>query len=99
MSNLTSFNSKEIIDETLFVEKEKTIADLYEQISIIKTEYEENKVEMDRLQKVISVLEIDLNKVESQLKESNENNKKLNNEISKYQAENFELNLKLKNDK
>lgn len=97
VSNLTSFNSKEIIDETLFVEKEKTIADLYEQISIIKTEYEENKVEMDRLQKVISVLEIDLNKVESQLKESNENNKKLNNEISKYQAENFELNLKLKN--
>ena len=97
VSNLTSFNPKEVIDELVFVEKEKTIADLYEQNAILKNEYEETKNEMDRLQKVISVLEIDLNKIEGQLKDSLQNNKKLNEDVSKFQAENFELNLKLKN--
>lgn len=97
VSNLTSFNPKEVIDELVFVEKEKTIADLYEQNAILKNEYEETKNEMDRLQKVISVLEIDLNKIEGQLKDSLQSNKKLNEDISKFQAENFELNLKLKN--
>ena len=97
VSNFTSFNPKEVIDELVFVEKEKTIADLYEQNAILKNEYEETKNEMDRLQKVISVLEIDLNKIEGQLKDSLQNNKKLNEDVSKFQAENFELNLKLKN--
>lgn len=97
VSNLTSFNPKEVIDELVFVEKEKTIEDLYEQNSILKNEYEETKNEMDRLQKVISVLEIDLNKIEGQLKDSLQKNKKLNEDVSKFQAENFELNLKIKN--
>lgn len=97
VSNFTSFNPKEVIDELVFVEKEKTIADLNEQNAILKNEYEETKNEMDRLQKVISVLEIDLNKIEGQLKDSLQNNKKLNEDVSKFQAENFELNLKLKN--
>lgn len=46
------------------MEKEKLISDLYEQNAIIKNEYEENKNEMNRLQKIISVLELDLHKTQ-----------------------------------
>ena len=96
ISNLTNDNAKELINEVIFMEKEKVISDLYEQNAIIKNEYEENKNEMIRLQKVISVLEIDLHKTQKKLNEKIEEIKKLNENISQQQAENFDLNLKIK---
>ena len=61
---LTKDNAKELINEVIFMEKEKVISDLYEQNAIIKNEYEENKNEMSRLQEVISALELDLHKAQ-----------------------------------
>ena len=46
INNLTKDNAKELINDVIFKEKEKVIADLYEQNAIIKNEYEENKNEM-----------------------------------------------------
>ena len=96
INNLTNQNAKELINEVIFMEKEKVISDLYEQNAIIKNEYEENKNEMTRLQKVISVLEIDLHKTQKKLEEKNTELKKLNENLSQLQAENFDLNLKIK---
>ena len=93
---LTKDNAKELINEVIFMEKEKVISDLYEQNAIIKNEYEENKNEMSRLQEVISALELDLHKAQKNLDLKNEEIKKLNETISKQQAENFNLNLKIK---
>ena len=93
---LTKDNAKELLNEVLFMEKEKVISDLYEQNAIIKNEYEENKNEMSRLQEVISALEIDLHKAQKNLDLKNEEIKKLNDSLSKQQAENFNLNLKMK---
>ena len=95
-SKMTSMNTTECINEIVFMEKERIISDLNEQYSIIKTEYEENKIEMNRLQKVISVLEIDLNKCEMKLKEKKQELNNLNSNFSNLQAENFDLNLKIK---
>ena len=95
-SKMTSMNTTECINEIVFMEKERVITDLNEQYSIIKTEYEENKIEMNRLQKVISVLEIDLNKCEMKLKEKKQELNNLNSNFSNLQAENFDLNLKIK---
>ena len=95
-SKMTSMNTTECINEIVFMEKERVISDLNEQYSIIKTEYEENKIEMNRLQKVISVLEIDLNKCEMKLKEKKQELNNLNSNFSNLQAENFDLNLKIK---
>ena len=95
-SKMTSMNTSECINEIVFMEKERIISDLNEQYSIIKTEYEENKIEMNRLQKVISVLEIDLNKCEMKLKEKKQELNNLNSNFSNLQAENFDLNLKIK---
>ena len=96
INNLTNENAKELINEVIFMEKEKVISDLYEQNAIIKNEYEENKNEMTRLQKIISVLEIDLHKTQKKLNEKVTEIKQLNENISQQQAENFELNLKIK---
>ena len=96
INNLTNENAKELINEVIFMEKEKVISDLYEQNAIIKNEYEENKNEMIRLQKVISVLELDLNKNQKKLNEKILEINKLNENLSQQQAENFELNLKIK---
>ena len=96
INNLTNDNAKELINEVIFMEKEKVISDLYEQNAIIKNEYEENKNEMIRLQKIISVLELDLNKNQKKLNEKILEINKLNENISHQQAENFELNLKIK---
>ena len=96
INNLTKDNAKELINDVIFMEKEKIISDLYEQNAIIKNEYEENKNEMSRLQEVISALEIDLNKTQKKLDLKNEEIKKLNDSLSKQQAENFNLNLKIK---
>ena len=96
INNLTNQNAKELINEVIFMEKEKVISDLYEQNAIIKNEYEENKNEMTRLQKVISVLEIDLHKAQKKLEEKISEIKKLNQNLSQQQAENFDLNLKIK---
>ena len=96
INNLTNQNAKELINEVIFMEKEKVISDLYEQNAIIKNEYEENKNEMTRLQKVISVLEIDLHKAQNKLEEKISEIKKLNQNLSQQQAENFDLNLKIK---
>ena len=95
-SKMTSMNTTECINEIVFMEKERVISDLNEQYSIIKTEYEENKIEMNRLQKVISVLEIDLNKCEMKLKEKKQELNNLNSNFANLQAENFDLNLKIK---
>ena len=95
-SKMTPINTTECINEIVFLEKERVISDLNEQNSIIKTEYEENKIEMNRLQKVISVLEIDLNKCEMKLKEKKQELNNLNSNFSNLQAENFDLNLKIK---
>ena len=95
-SKMTPINTTECINEIVFLEKERVISDLNEQNSIIKTEYEENKIEMNRLQKVISVLEIDLNKCEQKLKEKKQELNNLNRNFSTLQAENFDLNLKIK---
>ena len=96
INNLTNQNAKELINEVIFMEKEKVISDLYEQNAIIKNEYEENKNEMTRLQKVISVLEIDLHKAQNKFEEKISEIKKLNQNLSQQQAENFDLNLKIK---
>ena len=96
INNLTKENAKELINEVIFMEKEKTISDLYEQNAIIKNEYEENKNEMTRLQKIISVLEIDLHKTQKKLNDKIAEIKKLNESLSQQQAENFDLNLKIK---
>ena len=96
INNLTNENAKELINEVIFMEKEKVISDLYEQNAIIKNEYEENKNEMTRLQKIISVLEIDLHKTQKKLNEKITEIKQLNENISQQQAENFDLNLKIK---
>ena len=96
INNLTNENAKELINEVIFMEKEKVIKDLYEQNAIIKNEYEENKNEMIRLQKVISVLEIDLHKTQKKLDEKTDEIKQLNENLSQQQAENFDLNLKIK---
>ncbi len=52
INNLTNENAKELINEVIFMEKER-----------------ENKNEMIRLQKIISVLGIDLNKTQKKLNE------------------------------
>ena len=96
INNITKDNAKELINDVIFKEKEKVITDLYEQNAIIKNEYEENKNEMSRLQEVISALEIDLHKTQKKLDLKNAEIKKLNETLSKHQAENFELNLKIK---
>ena len=96
INNLTNENAKDLINEVIFMEKEKVISDLYEQNAIIKNEYEENKNEMIRLQKVISVLELDLHKTQKKLNEKISEIKKLTENISQLQAENFDLNLKIK---
>ena len=96
INNLTKDNAKELINDVIFKEKEKVIADLYEQNAIIKNEYEENKNEMSRLQEIISALEIDLHKTQKKLDLKNEEIKKLNEIVSKQRAENFDLNLKIK---
>ena len=96
INNITKDNAKELINDVIFKEKEKVITDLYEQNAIIKNEYEENKNEMSRLQEVISALEIDLHKTQKKLDLKNAEIKKLNETLSKQQAENFELNLKIK---
>ena len=96
INNLTKDNAKELINDVIFKEKEKVIADLYEQNAIIKNEYEENKNEMSRLQEIISALEIDLHKTQKKLDLKNKEIKKLNETVSKQQAENFDLNLKIK---
>ena len=96
LNNITKDNAKELINEVIFMEKEKVISDLYEQNAIIKNEYEENKNEMSRLQEVISALEIDLHKTQKKLDLKDEEIKKLNESLSKQQAENFNLNLKIK---
>ena len=59
-------------------------------------ENEENKLEMDRLQKVISVLEIDLNVNEGKLKEKQEKIDQLQQENTNLQTHYFEMNLKYK---
>ena len=96
INNLTNENAKELINEVIFMEKEKVISDLYEQNAIIKNEYEENKNEMIRLQQIISVLELDLNKNQKKLNEKILEINQLNEYLSHQQAENFELNLKIK---
>lgn len=96
ITNLTKENAKELINEVIFMEKEKVISDLFEQNAIIKNEYEENKNEMTRLQKIISVLEIDLHKTQKKLNEKIAEIKKLNDNLSQQQADNFDLNLKIK---
>ena len=96
ISNLTKENAKELINDVIFMEKEKVISDLYEQNAIIKNEYEENKNEMIRLQEIISVLEIDLHKTQKKLNDKISEIKKLNENLSQQQADNFDLNLKLK---
>ena len=96
INNLTNENAKELINEVIFMEKEKVISDLYEQNAIIKNEYEENKNEMIRLQNIISVLELDLNKTQKKLNEKDSEMKKLNENLTHQQAENFDLNLKIK---
>ena len=97
VNQITSSNAEDLINKNIFIEKEKIIADLYEQNSIIKTEYEENKIEIDRLQKVISVLEIDIHKYEKKIKEKNNEINNLNNNNSELQEKNFNLNLQIKN--
>jgi len=97
VNQITSSNAEDLINKNIFIEKEKIIADLYEQNSIIKTEYEENKIEIDRLQKVISVLEIDIHKYEKKIKEKNNEINILNNNNSELQEKNFNLNLQIKN--
>lgn len=62
----------------------------------INNENEENKLEMDRLQKVISVLEIDLNGNESKLKEKQAKIDVLTQENTNIQTHYFEINLKYK---
>ena len=96
INNITKDNAQELINDVVFMEKEKVISDLFEQNAIIKNEYEENKNEMSRLQEVISALEIDLHKTQKKLELINEENQRLNDSLSKQQAENFNLNLKIK---
>ena len=96
INNLTNENAKELINEVIFMEKEKLISDLYEQNAIIKNEYEENKNEMNRLQKIISVLELDLHKTQKKLDEKNAEIIRLNESLTQQQADNFDLNLKIK---
>ena len=62
----------------------------------INQEYEENKLEMDRLQKVISVLEIDLNVNEGKLKDKHLKIDSLQHELTNIQTQYFEINLKFK---
>ena len=95
VSNITSMNINEVLNEYLYQEKEKVISDLYEQNAIIQREYDENKIEMHRLQKIISVLEIDLNKTQNQLKEIRNLNHKLTEQNMQFQVQNFDLNVKL----
>jgi len=59
-------------------------------------ENEENKLEMDRLQKVISVLEIDLNVNEGKLKEKQAKIDTLQQDNTNIQTHYFEINLKYK---
>ena len=96
INNLTNENAKELINEVIFMEKEKLISDLYEQNAIIKNEYEENKNEMIRLQKIISVLELDLHKTQKKLDEKNAEIIRLNESLTQLQGDNFDLNLKIK---
>ena len=96
INNITKENAKELINDVIFMEKEKVIRDLYEQNAIIKNEYEENKNEMTRLQDVISALEIDLHKIQNELDQKNLEIKKLKENLANQQAENFNINLKLK---
>ena len=44
VSNITSKNINEVLNEYLYQEKEKVISDLYEQNAIIQREYDENKI-------------------------------------------------------
>ena len=96
INNITKENAKELINDVIFMEKEKVIKDLYEQNAIIKNEYEENKNEMTRLQDVISALEIDLHKIQNKLAQKNTEINKITENLAKQQAENFNLNLKIK---
>ena len=67
-----------------------------ERLKEISEENEENKLDLDRLQKIISVLEIDLNSSEATIKEKQGRIETLQAEQSNLQTQFFELNLKYK---
>ena len=50
-------------------EQKENLAQYQEELNYIKTDNEDTKNEMDRLQKVISVLEIELHSSEEKMKE------------------------------
>lgn len=103
---------KKVINDNLFYERENQIANFIEEISELKTQkqndlqksfemelqkkQEENENEIDRLQKVISVLEIDLNASENKIKEKNKKIEDLQHEYSNLQSQFFDASLKYK---
>ena len=67
-----------------------------DKINAIQKENSDYKLEFERLQKVISVLEIDYNNTESVLKDKAGKVDGLQLELSNLQSQNFELTLKNK---
>ena len=67
-----------------------------ERLKEVSQEYEENKLEMERLQKVISVLEIDLNSLETRMKEKQSKLDTVQQELTSLQTQYFDISLKYK---
>ena len=60
-------NSNDIINEQIFIEKEKEISNLITKNALLVNENDTIKLENTRLEKVISVLEIDIKKMEKKI--------------------------------
>ena len=60
-------NSNDIINEQIFIEKEKEISNLITKNALLVNENDTIKLENTRLEKVISVLEIDIKKMEKKM--------------------------------
>ncbi len=84
--NLKEENSKQ----------QENIIQCKEELNFLKTDNEETKNEMDRLQKIISVLEIDLNTSENKLKEKTQEFEDLKIKFSDLQTQYFDASLKYK---
>jgi hypothetical protein len=86
VSNLREENSKQ----------QENIIQCNEELNYLKSDNEETKNEMDRLQKIISVLEIDLNTSENKLKEKTQEYEDLKIKFSDLQTQYFDASLKYK---
>lgn len=88
-------NINEIINQQIFIEKEKEISNLITKNAFIINENDAIKLENTRLEKVISVLEIDIKKIEKKMNVLKAENAQLKSKL--YGNENYNYNYEVMN--